>query len=160
MVSVTACGSSAMSVEEFLKQPAFNLVISGSYRLPNWYDPKGKLRSFACRTSRISPLRMIINVPVVGKLGDKIACVFGELGALTGSISDVMDDSFMLELAMSRLAREKLARKLAWLEKKLRDPRTVDGRRDVRIIPANGHSTLTLADGSVRTCFIIDMSAS
>ena len=40
-----------MSVQDFLDQRAVNIVVSGSYTLPNWYDSRGKLRTFACRTS-------------------------------------------------------------------------------------------------------------
>jgi len=41
-------------VQDFLNQRAVNVVVSGSYTLPNWYDPQGKLRTFACRTTRVS----------------------------------------------------------------------------------------------------------
>ena len=59
-----------MSVERFLKQRAVNIAVDGSYTLPNWYDCEGRLRTFACRTTRVSPFRMILDVPVVGKVGD------------------------------------------------------------------------------------------
>ncbi|SDH77233.1 hypothetical protein SAMN05216338_101338 [Bradyrhizobium sp. Rc2d] len=58
-----------MSVAEFLRQRAVDVTVSGSYSLPRWYDCEGKLRSFACRTKRVSPFRMIVDVPVVGKVG-------------------------------------------------------------------------------------------
>src|ERR1035438_3266842 len=56
--------------------------------------------------------------------------------------------------------REKFASKLTWLESKQRDPGIRDGRKQARIIPANPHSSLTFADGTVRNCFIVDMSMS
>ena len=61
---------------------------------------------------------------------------------------------------MTQPKREKLSSKLTWLEQKQKNPSIPDGRRHVRIIPANPHSTLTFADGSTRGCFIIDMSMS
>ena len=36
-----------MPVHDFLNQRAVNIVVSGSYTLPNWYDSRGKLRTFA-----------------------------------------------------------------------------------------------------------------
>jgi len=33
-------------------------------------------------------------------------------------------------------------------------------RKDARIIPVNPHSILTLADGTIQDCFVIDMSPS
>src|SRR6266481_732759 len=39
-----------------------------------------------------------------------------------------------------------------------KDPRVSDVRKNARIIPANPHSMLILADGTTHSCFIIDMS--
>jgi len=149
-----------VSVERFLKQRAVDIVVDGHYTLPNWYDCEGKLRTFACRTTRVSPFRMIVDVPVVGKVGDRLTSYFRDFGKFEGSISDTMDRSFLLELEMSHEMRERLADKLTWLEKKQADPALLDTRRHPRFIPTSPHSTLTLADGSIHRCFIIDLSLS
>jgi hypothetical protein len=149
-----------LSVETFLRQRAVNIAVPGSYTLPNWYDPQGKLRTFACRTSRVSPFRMMIDVPVVGKVGDRLSSYFRDFGKFEGLISEAMADSFLLELEMTRSMREGFANKLTWLEKKQREPTIPDLRTDARIVPASPHSTLTLADGTHHGCFIIDMSVS
>src|ERR1700737_4729008 len=149
-----------MSVKEFLKQRAVNIAVGGQYTLSNWFDAQGKPRTFACRTSRVSPLRMLVAVPVVGKVGDHITSYFGDFGKLEGEISDTTARSFLLELAMTPRMREKFASKLTWLEKKQQNPDLPDSRKQPRIIPASPHSTLTFADGSTRSCFVIDMSVS
>jgi hypothetical protein len=146
-------------VQDFLNQRAVKVSVDGNYTLPNWYDPQGKLRTFACRTTRVSPFRMIVEVPVVGKVGDRLTSYFREFGKFEGSISDTMDRSFLLELEMTRARREKLSDMLIWLEKKQKDPAIKCIRKDARFVPSNPHSTLTLADGSVHPCFIIDVSA-
>ena len=71
-----------MSTDKFLKQRAVNIAVDGHYTLPNWYDPEGRLRTFACRTNRISPYRMIVDVPVVGKVGDYLTSYFRDFGKL------------------------------------------------------------------------------
>ena len=144
----------------FLKQRAVNIAVPGNYTLPNWYDPQGKLRTFACRTSRVSPFRMMVDVPVVGKVGDRLSSFFRDFGKFEGLISEAMGDSFLLELEMTRSMREDLANKLTWLEKKQKEPTIPDLRKDARIIPASPHSTLTMADGATVGCFVIDMSVS
>jgi hypothetical protein len=111
-----------VSVEKFLKQRAVNIAVGGSYTLANWYDSQGKPRTFACRTTRVSPFRMIVDVPVVGKVGDPITSYFSDFGKLEGFISDTMSGAFLLEFEMTRPKREKLANKLTWLEKKQKDP--------------------------------------
>ena len=147
-------------VQDFLNQRAVKVIVGGSYSLPNWYDPGGKLRSFACRTTRVSPFRMIVDVPVVGKVGDRLTTYFRDFGKFEGSISDTMERGFLLELEMTRQRREKLSETLTWIAKKQQHPEVIDLRGDARFVPPNPHSTLTLSDGSIHPCFIIDYSVS
>jgi hypothetical protein len=149
-----------VSVEKFLAQRAVNVVVSGNYTLSNWLDANGKPRQFACRTSRVSPFRMMVDVPVVGRVGDTITTYFGNFGKLEGLISDTAGRSFLLELEMTRAMRQKLSDQLTWLEKKQKDPGLKDERKQARIIPASPHSMLTFADGSIKSCFVVDMSVS
>jgi hypothetical protein len=149
-----------VSVEKFLKQRAVKVAVEGSYTLSNWYDPLGKPRTFSCRTSRVSPFRMMVDVPVVGKVGDPITSYFSDFGKLEGFISDTSTGSFLLELEMARAMRAKLANKLIWLEKKEKDVGLPDARKNPRIVPASANSTLTLADGAMHGCTVVDMSAS
>jgi hypothetical protein len=149
-----------VSVERFLKQRAVNVTVDGSYTLHRWYDPQGKLKTFACRTTRVSPFRMIVDVPVVGRKGDRLTSYFDAFGEFEGCISDTMHGSFLLELEMTRAKRERFADHLTWLEKKQKDPTILEQRQDARLVPQSPHSTLTLADGSVHGCFVIDFSQS
>ena len=128
--------------------------------MPNWYDPQGRLRTFACRTTRVSPFRMILDVPVVGKVGDRLTSYFREFGKFDGEITDTVSGSFLVELEMTRAMRVRLADKLVWLEKKQQDASLRDFRNDARFIPNALHTTLTLADGSLILCLIIDVSLS
>jgi len=149
-----------VSVERFLKQRSVKITVNGSYTLPNWYDSQGRLRTFACRTTRVSPFRMIMDVPVVGKIGDRLTSYFEEFGKFEGCITDTMSGSFLFELEMTHAMREKFADKLTWIEKKQKDPSVRDTRNNPRFVPVAPHAMLTLADGSMQSCFIIDMSVS
>lgn len=149
-----------MSIKAFLKQRAVNIAVGGSYTLNNWFDTEGKPRTFACRTSRISPFRMVVDVPVVGRVGDQISSYFGDFGKLEGHISDTAPGGFLFEFAMEKSNREKMAGQLTWLEKKQKDSSVRDARMQARIIPAIPHSALTFADGTIHSCFVVDMSAS
>jgi hypothetical protein len=103
---------------------------------------------------------MIVDVPVVGKVGDRLTTYFRDFGKFDASISETMAGSLLLELEMSGSMREKFASKLTWLEKKQKAPKIPDLRKDARIIPVSPHSILTLADGTIHGCFVIDMSLS
>jgi hypothetical protein len=149
-----------VSAQEFSRQRAVDIAVGGRYSLANWYDPQGNRREYACRTSRISPFRMMVSVPVVGKVGDRVASYFGDFGKLDGLISDTVAGGFLLELAITKAKREQLASKLTWLEKQQKDPTIRDVRTQSRIIPANPHSSLVLADGTTLGCFVVDYSVS
>jgi len=152
-------GGFVVSTEKFLKQRAVNVAVDGHYTLPNWYDPEGKLRTFACRTNRVSPYRMIVDVPVVGKVGDYLTSYFRDFGKLDGHISDTKPGCFLLELDVTYATRERIANKLTWLEEKQKNPdNIIDLRKAARIIPAKSHTMLTLGDGAVHECLVIDMS--
>jgi hypothetical protein len=147
-----------VSVDKFLRQRAVNIVCEGTYKLHRWYDAQGRLRTLACRATRVSPFRMMVDVPVVGRVGDRITSYFSEFGEFEGNISDTKHGRILLELEMTPEKREWMADKLTWLEKRNKDPSIKDARKDARLIPQVSHTTLTTADGLVTTCFIIDMS--
>lgn len=148
-----------MSVKDFQKERAINIACEGKYKLHRWFGPDGKIRTLACRSTRVSPYRMIVDVPVVGRIGDRITSHFGEFGEFEGSVSDTRNGSILLELEMTPERRQWMADKLAWLEKTRQDPQIQDARQDARFVPQVSHTTLTMADGEVNNCFIIDMSA-
>ncbi len=103
---------------------------------------------------------MIVEVPVVGRIGERLSSYFRDFGEFEGTISDTMPGSFLVDMEMTAAQRARLAEKLAWLERRLRDSSVEDAREDTRIIPSTSHSVLILADGSVHGCFIIDISSS
>lgn len=147
-----------MSVAEFLRQRAVEVNVSGSYSLHRWYDCDGKLRNFACRTKRVSPFRMIVDVPVVGKIGDRVTSYFEDFGEFQCTISATLKSGFLMELDMTRARRAWMSEKLTWLEKKQKDDGIQELRRDARFVPQASHTFLTVADGTTHPCFIIDVS--
>jgi len=150
----------AVSAQEFLNQRAVNVIVAGRYSLANWYDHHGNRREFACRTSRVSPFRMLVSVPVIGRVGERVVSYFGDFGKLDGWIADTVAGGFLVDLETDKAQRKKLARKLTWLEQRQKDPSLVEARENGRLIPKNPHSAVIFADGTYRDCFIIDMSAS
>src|SRR5205085_2542069 len=125
-----------VSFDEFMQRRAVDLRTGGRYSLANRRDMQGNRREFACRTTRISPFQMLVAAPVLGPQGERVISHFGELGKLDGWITDVVEGGFLVDLAVTRKAREGLATKLSWLEKKQRDV-VVDFRKQQRLVPEN-----------------------
>ena len=158
-VAFTIAPMSGGSVSEFMDRRAVDLRTGGRYSFANWYDHHGNRREFACRTSRISPYQMLVEAPVIGPVGDRVISFFGEFGKIDGWVTDVSGPRFLIEIAVTRHVRERLAAKLAWLEKKQKDS-VVEARAMRRLIPDNPHTNLIFADGSTLSCFVIDVSPS
>ena len=91
---------------------------------------------------------IVVEVPVIGKIGSPHHILFQAISAsLEGVISDTSRGAFLLELEMTRPMREKFASKLTWLEREAEGSPRFRRQENARIIPANPHSTLILADG-------------
>ena len=147
-----------MSTRELFEWRSIDLRLGGRYSLANRHDPHGNRRQFACRTTRVSPYQIMISVPVIGAIGERVISYFGEFGKLDGWVSEHVEGGFLIDLAVPREKRQQLAGKISWLEKQRKE--TVhDARGEGRVIPENPHSTLIFADGSMLGCFVIDMSA-
>jgi len=102
---------------------------------------------------------MIVDVPVVGKVGDRVSSYFKDFGDFQATISDITQHGFLMELEMTRERRAWMSEKLTWLEKKRREPGLQDLRNDERFVPPVNVTSLTLVSGETHTCFIIDVSA-
>ena len=146
-----------MSTTKLFERRSINLRLGGRYSLANRRDMQGNRREFACRTTRVSPYQMMISVPVIGAVGERVISYFGEFGKLDGWVSDHVEGGFLIDLAVGKEKREQLAGKLSWLQKQQKEA-VRDARGQERVIPENPHSTLIFADSSTLGCFVIDMS--
>ena len=136
------------------------IVVSlpGRYALANRRNARGERRQFACRAINISPSGVALAVPVLGQLGERVLADIEHFGKLEGTIERLLGDrGFVVRMAASEQEREKLADRIHWLEKH-KNLEVPDQRAQARFVPNDPYSTLLLADGTVVTCFIIDLS--
>jgi hypothetical protein len=82
-----------------------------------------------------------------------------QLGRLKGPIIRVFELGFAMKIEASNQEREMLATKIDWIERN-KDCEIRDNRAHGRFIPRHPLSLLTLADGSVVPCFVVDISVS
>ena len=51
---------------------------------------------------------MLVEVPVLGPVGERVLTYFGDFGTLDGRITDTAGSGFLLDLELSRTKREKI----------------------------------------------------
>jgi hypothetical protein len=133
--------------------------LPGRYCLGNSKDARGDPRLFACRAVNISARCIAVAAPVTAKVGVRVTANIEQLGRLRGPINRVFELGFEMNIEGSDREREMIASKIDWIERN-KDFETSDNRTHVRFIPRRPLSLLTLADGSVVPCFVVDISVS
>jgi PilZ domain-containing protein len=132
--------------------------LAGRYWLVPRGAPRDEMRQFACRAINISGQAVALAVPVQGKPGQRVLAEIEHFGKLQGTIARLLNDrGFVMRIETSDEAREKLVDKIDWLERH-KNLEVSDRRKQARFAPRNPHSTLLFADGSMRTCFVVDLS--
>jgi hypothetical protein len=134
--------------------------IPGRYMLANRRNLKGDRCEFACRVVNVSLAAMVLAAPVLGQVGERVIVYTEPFGRLHGAITQLITNGFVMSIAATSEAREKLGAKLAWLARQRDAPDLPDGRRHARIVPRNPMATILLADGSMMSCLVIDFSDS
>jgi len=147
-------------VEVTAPRPDIRIVVSlaGRYSLASRRNTRGERRQFACRAINISSTSVALAVPVQGALGERVLAEIEHFGKLQGTIERLLDvRGFIFRIEASDEGRKKLVEKIEWFEKH-KNLEVPDKREQSRFVPSDPCSTLLLADGTVRTCFIIDVS--
>lgn len=116
-------------------------------------------REFPCQVIEMSPGDARVIAPVSGQPGEKIIIYLDHLGRVEGTITELIDGGFKMDLVSSPRRRDKLAAQLTWLANKdlLNLP---EDRRHERVVPDMRHSSILLEDGRRYNCKITDISLS
>jgi hypothetical protein len=141
------------------REPRIIVSLPARYGLANRRDTRGNRREFACRIINISSRAMTLIAPVKGAIGERVITQCDEFGKLEGSIIRELESGFAMSLALNYNERTKLAVKIDWYENN-KNHDIVDGRIHKRRVPKNPQTLLVLADETLLSCFVIDMSVS
>ena len=130
--------------------------MQGLYHLEGWRDANGGHREFSCRVLKMSSGVMKITGPVTGSVGEWVAVHLDRFGLFEGPIIRQGERVLVMRIVATNDERNKIARKIEWVENK----KNRDRRQHDRFVPRNPHSTLYLPDGGIMPCQIIDYSIS
>jgi hypothetical protein len=135
-------------------------VITAKYNIADRRDVRtGSRLFFACRVEHITPMEMMISVPVTGDIGDPVLVQVDRLGGVRGLVARRTRVGFVISISATESERDKLRVKIDWFQKN-RARKVVNKRTHDRFTPSNPHSTLIFGDGSTLRCFVVDMSCS
>lgn len=126
--------------------------LSGRVMLPDYeeYDC-----SVTDMTSEIAHFTCV----AVGHHGDRVVAYLQHIGRLEGKITAIYATGFTISITATERKREKLSAQLAWIAKRQELGLPEDRRHD-RLAPRKSRTELTLEDGNVVVCRIIDLSLS
>jgi hypothetical protein len=135
-------------------------VITAKYNIADRRDLRtGSRLFFACRVEHITPMELMISVPVTGNIGDPVLVQVDRLGDVRGLVARLTRVGFVMRISATEPERAKLKVKIDWFQKN-RARKIVNKRLHDRFTPSNPHSTLIFGDGSTFRCFVVDISPS
>ena len=145
----------ARPARAYAQMPRFQRVkvsVLGRYMLTNRSE-------YPCQVLEMSPGEAVVVAPVAGSAGERVVAYLDHVGRVEGTITEVIEGGFKMELAASPRKRDKTAAQLTSLANKdvLNLP---EDRRHERVVPDNRHSSVVLDDGRRYNCKIIDISLS
>jgi hypothetical protein len=116
-------------------------------------------REFPCQVVDMSPGGMSLVAPVTGTPGERVIAYIDHVGRLEGTVARTFPNGFAMTIAATPRKRDKLAAQLTWLANRhiLGLP---EDRRHGRLTPRQSKTIVTLPNGDLVTCQIIDMSLS
>jgi hypothetical protein len=127
--------------------------VSGRYTFTTAAEPA----VYACRTVSLSPGSIVLQGPVAGAVGDRVAMRLEHIGLLNGSVSQLLSGAFHVTLIAGEAEKRRIAARINWLKKHALK-QADDKRSGVRFQPRNPRGHLTV-ESAEHECFIIDMSA-
>jgi hypothetical protein len=131
--------------------------IPGRYAIAGSMNSRGEPRQFACRAVSLSATGIAVAAPVIPKAGVRVIADIDQLGRLKGTTGCVFERGFAINVEASKQEHAMLESKIDWIER-YRDFAIRDNRAHSRFIPRRPLTFLTLADGSILSCFVIDIS--
>jgi hypothetical protein len=116
-------------------------------------------QEYPCRLVDASAGGAAILSPVGVEPGERVVAYFDHLGGLEGPVTRGFDGGFAFKIEATHHKREKIAAQLTWLANRAEMADAAE-RRHERVAPSNTVGQLTLAEGVVLACKVLDVSIS
>jgi len=147
----------AFAGTERRSEPRVIMSLAGTCSLSALRDEAGQRRGFPCRAINMSSRALMLAAPVKVTINDRAIAYIPTFGKLSGRVIRVLDGGFVMSLAVSDEERQRIVRRLDWLQEHQAHD-THDLRLHARIVPLEPFAQLAFADGTILSCLVMDMS--
>jgi len=114
---------------------------------------------YPCQVINMSPGGAALITPITGNIDEHVVAYIDHIGRIEGKIVRYIEGGFAMTINATPRKREKLAAQLTWLANRF-DLNLPEDRRHERVAPEKSVTDLTLPDGRVERCRVIDVSLS
>ncbi len=114
---------------------------------------------YPCQIVNMSAGGMAILAPTAGALGEHLVVYVDQIGRVEGIVSRIFPEGFAVKIFATDYKREKIVNQLTWLVNRAR-LNMAEERTHERISPNRPNTQMTLLDGSVLPCQVLDISLS
>jgi hypothetical protein len=126
-------------------------VVFGRFMLPD-------MTEHPCQVTNLSLDGATFITDKVALVGQQIVAYIDDIGRVEGISADAVAGGFRVLFSLAGARRERFASRLTWLANK--NAKTQEHRRHARYEPKDTSSNITLPDGRVYACEVIDISLS
>jgi hypothetical protein len=126
-------------------------VVFGRFMLPD-------MTEHPCQVTNLSLDGATFITDKVPAVGQQIVAYIDDIGRVEGISADPVAGGFRVLFSLAGARRERFVSRLTWLANK--NAKTPEHRRHARYEPKDTSSNITLPDGRVYACEVIDISLS
>jgi hypothetical protein len=126
-------------------------TLFGRYMLPN-------MSEYPCQVTELTTTGAVFLSDHIPFAGLTIVAYLEELGRIEAITNNAVPGGFRITFALKGVRLEKLESRIKWLGK--RQASGEEGRKQARFEPRDSQSQITLPDGRVYNCEVIDISVS
>jgi hypothetical protein len=116
-------------------------------------------QEFPCQTINMSPGGAALRTTMPPRVGEQVVAYIDHIGRIEGRCTRVFDVGFSMTISATLRRRDKIADQLTWFGNRSSLGLPEDRRHD-RFELRNPRSTLTLPDGTMVDCRVMDVSLS
>jgi hypothetical protein len=127
-------------------------VLFGRFMLPD-------MSEHPCQVHGISTEGAVFVTAHVPPMGQPIVAYLEEVGRVEATSAESVQGGFRVTFSLTGARRDRFEQRLRWLIQK-NEGSSLDGRRHARYEPREARSQITMPDGRVYACEVLDISLS